>query len=36
MGAQFDKLSGAKGYCTYNEVKTGVREMSTAFETAVD
>lgn len=36
MGAEFDKLSGAKGYCTYNEVKTGLKDMSTAFETPQD
>lgn len=31
MGAQFDKLAGGKGYCTYQEVADGIRNMPSAF-----
>jgi hypothetical protein len=36
MGKAFDNLAGAKGYCTYTEVKTGLRNMSTGFWEVVD
>jgi len=36
MGGEFDKLSGAKGYCTYNEVKTGLKDMYNTFEDPQD
>ena len=31
MGAEFDKLAGAKGYCTFQEVSTGLRRMGSAI-----
>jgi hypothetical protein len=31
MGAQFDKLAGAKGYCTFAEVSDGLRKLGSTF-----
>lgn len=31
MGAEFDKIAGGKGYCTYKEVATGLRQMGSAI-----
>ena len=31
MGAQFDKLAGKKGYCTFEEVSGGLRNLGSAF-----
>lgn len=31
MGAQFDRLAGNKGYCTYEEVSSGLRKMGSVF-----
>jgi hypothetical protein len=31
MGAEFDKLAGAKGYCTFKEVSVGLRRMGSAI-----
>ena len=28
MGGEFDRLAGAKGYCTFAEVATGLRALS--------
>jgi hypothetical protein len=33
MGAQFDKLAGNKGYCTFEEVSGGLRGLSSTFPT---
>ncbi len=33
MGAQFDRLAGKKGYCTFEEVSDGMRKMGSAFPT---
>ena len=31
MGAQFDKAAGKKGYCTFEEVSSGLRNLGSAF-----
>ena len=28
MGAMFDQAAGTKGYCTFEEVKTGLRQLN--------
>lgn len=33
MGAQFDKLAGKKGYCTFEEVSAGLRNLGSVFPT---
>ena len=31
MGAQFDKAAGNKGYCTFEEISTGLRNLGSVF-----
>jgi len=31
MGGQFDKLAGNKGYCTFEEISSGLKKMGSAF-----
>jgi len=31
MGAQFDRLAGNKGYCTFEEVSQGLQKLGSAF-----
>ncbi|OGA48862.1 MAG: hypothetical protein A3G24_07475 [Betaproteobacteria bacterium RIFCSPLOWO2_12_FULL_62_13] len=31
MGAQFDKLAGKKGYCTFEEVSAGLKKFGSVF-----
>lgn len=33
MSAQFDRLAGKKGYCTFEEVSDGLRSLGSAFPT---
>ena len=33
MGAQFDRLAGKKGYCTFEEVSAGMRDLGSVFPT---
>ncbi len=35
MGAQFEKLAGAKGYCTFQEVSDGIQRLPSAFPTVI-
>lgn len=34
MGVQFDRLAGKKGYCTFEEVSVGLRNLGSAFPPA--
>lgn len=36
MGAQFDKAAGNKGYCTFEEISTGLRKLGTVFTESID
>ena len=31
MGAEFDKAAGAKGYCTFAEIRSGLKKMHSVF-----
>lgn len=31
MSAQFDRLAGNKGYCTYEEVSSGLKRLGSVF-----
>lgn len=33
MGSQFDRQAGSKGYCTFDEVSTGLRSLGSVFPT---
>lgn len=33
LGAQFDKLAGNKGYCTFEEISGGLRNLGSVFPT---
>ena len=38
MGRRFDRLAGNKGYCTFEEISTGLRNLGSAFpvDTSID